>query len=111
MNSTLASGLLALLALTASATPARAEPCPAKPSVLFLVADDLNCWLGCYGHPLVQTPNLDKLAARGVRFDRAYCQDPICNPSRTSFLSEIVAQLRGLLRAGWQKAAPTATGK
>ena len=55
-------------------------------NILFIMADQLRFdYLGCYGHPTIRTPNIDALAARGVRFHRAYVQSPICGPSRMSF--------------------------
>ncbi len=58
-----------------------------KPNVLFLICDDLNNDLSSYGHPIVKSPNLDRLASRGVQFNQAYCQMPFCGPSRASFMT------------------------
>ena len=71
-------GILVFTSSLAAQTP---------PNVLFIMADDLRPELGCYGVKHVVTPNLDRLAAAGVRFERAYCQEAICMSSRTSMLS------------------------
>src|SRR5689334_9123604 len=91
----LAAGILFPLAGTAAETaPTNAAP---KPNILLIIADDLNDWIGPLGgHPQGITPNLDKLAARGVTFRNAQCAAPLCNPSRTAFLSGMRPSTTGI---------------
>ena len=71
-----------------------------KPNVLFLISDDLANVLAVSGDPRARTPNLDRLAARGVRFDRAYCTYPLCGPSRNSMLTGLYPNSSGVLGNG-----------
>lgn len=75
---------LLCLILTAAGPLTAAEP--SKPNILFIIADDLATRLGCYGDKAAITPYLDRLAAEGVVFTKAYCQGAVCTPSRTSFM-------------------------
>lgn len=86
--------------------------CPAlfaaQTNVLFIIVDDLTTTLGCYGNKHVSTPAMDALAARGVRFDRAYTQFALCNPSRCSFLTGCYPEKTGVmdLTTSLRKALP-----
>jgi arylsulfatase A-like enzyme len=64
-----------------------AVPAAERMNVLFIASDDLRPELGCYGHPRVKSPHIDRLAQEGTLFNRAYCQQAVCNPSRASLMT------------------------
>jgi iduronate 2-sulfatase len=78
--------LLLVASLLMNLPPALPAAETTRPNVLFIMADDLRVELGCYGSP-ARTPHLDRLASRSVQFNHAYCQQAVCNPSRSSLLT------------------------
>jgi len=91
---------IVILALAFVALSRMATAADARPNVLFLISDDLNNFLGCYGDERARTPNIDKLASRGVRFEHAYCTFPLCGPSRNSMLTGLYPDSTGILTNG-----------
>ena len=81
-----------------------------KPNVLFITIDDLNDWLGCFGgHPQAITPNIDRLAKRGVLFSNAHCAAPLCGPSRNAIFTGRQPFHTGMYSnndKGWHKENP-----
>jgi choline-sulfatase len=88
-----------------------APPQARRPNVLFLSVDDMNDWVGCLnGYPGVHTPNIDRLAKRGVLFANAHCASPLCNPSRTALLTGMRSSTTGVYDNDqwWRPALPDA---
>jgi len=80
--------ILVVLALMAPVTRANSAEPAKRPNVLFIAVDDLNHWVGYLGrNAQTATPNIDRLAKKGVRFTRSYCAAPVCNPSRAALLT------------------------
>ena len=84
--------LILFLALFTSAHAA-----PRKPNLVFILSDNHGAWtLGCYGNKEIRTPNIDRLAAEGTLFTRAYCANPVCSPSRATFLTGLMPSQHGV---------------
>jgi iduronate 2-sulfatase len=93
--------LAALCASSASLPSALAQEWRRPPNVLFIISDDLTAGaLSCYGNSQCRTPAIDALAARGTRFTRAYCQYPVCGPSRASMMSGLYPESLGIMSNG-----------
>lgn len=98
--------LLSLLLLLPASLLSAERP---KPNVLMIIADDLNDWVGCLaGHPDVKTPNIDRLAQRGLLFTNAHCAAPVCNPSRVAVFTGRRPSSTGIYNNApiWHEALP-----
>lgn len=75
-----------------------AASCPAKPAnLVFILTDNQGAWtLGCYGNPDIRTPHIDRLAAGGLRFNRALSSNPVCSPTRATFLTGLMPSQHGV---------------
>src|SRR5215831_2061234 len=81
-----------------------------KPNVLFICVDDLKPLLGCYGDKSIRSPNIDRLASRGVLFERAYCNQAVCAPSRNALMTGVRSTTLGIYDLGtnFRQALPDA---
>lgn len=86
---------LILTLFCAFLSAAHAEP--RKPNLVFILSDNHGAWtLGCYGNQEIRTPNIDRLAAEGMLFTRAFCANPVCSPSRATFLTGLMPSQHGV---------------
>ncbi|MEZ6039578.1 MAG: sulfatase-like hydrolase/transferase [Planctomycetaceae bacterium] len=87
--------VISLVALLPTVVAAESRPTP-RPNVLLICIDDLKPVLGCYGDGTAKTPNIDRLAARGVVFEAAYCNQAVCSPSRNALMTGLRPQTLGI---------------
>src|ERR1051325_3162112 len=82
-----------------------------RPNIIIILADDLGYGdLGCYGHPTIRTPNLDRMAAEGMRFTQFYCSAPVCTPSRAGLMTGRLAIRSGMCGDRRRVLFPDSTG-
>ncbi len=97
--------------LAVAPTAVQAAESKERPNVLMIAVDDMNDWVGCLsGHPQVQTPNIDRLARRGLLFTNAHCAAPVCNPSRAAIMTGLRPSTTGIYanEVSWIEAMPEA---
>ena len=89
MNMKLNTLILAALPAICGVMPLAAadSASPSKPNILFIAVDDLRPELGCYGKDYIKSPNIDRIAQAGMVFNRAYCQQAVCSPTRSSLMT------------------------
>src|SRR5215212_6226863 len=99
--------ILAVILILFSVGIARADE---RPNVLLICVDDLKPMLGCYGDESVKSPNIDALAARGMQFNQAYCNQAVCSPSRNALLTGLRPTTLGIYDLGtnFRKSRPDA---
>ncbi|MBI5772803.1 MAG: sulfatase-like hydrolase/transferase [Verrucomicrobia bacterium] len=96
MKSRLACWFVSVVLLCFSTGPTRAAA-PRPPNLVFILTDNQGAWtLGCYGNPDIRTPHIDRLAAEGVRFTRALSSNPVCSPTRATFLTGLIPSQHGV---------------
>lgn len=88
--------LLANVSIFADASTTRHKTSEAAPNILFIPIDDLKPMLGCYGNETIQTPNIDRLATRGMVFMNNHCQQALCGPSRASIMTGLYPDTTGI---------------
>ncbi len=105
----LIASMIVAVTLLSSSDRTSAQQAHLRFNVLMIVVDDMNDWVGCLGgHPQAHTPNIDRLAARGVLFTNAHCSAPVCNPSRVATMTGVRPSTTGIYdnRVRWHEAVP-----
>ncbi len=100
-----------LVCIWVTAVSTATPPEETRPNVLFIIVDDMNDWVGCLGgYPVVKTPNIDRLARRGLLFTNAHCASSVCNPSRTATMTGLRPSATGIYNNGhwWRPHLPDA---